>query len=316
MEILKNENNLTSYLDKLQDKKITIISAFASKTETLIDSLLANKNSVELIIGTINAFSSPDFIEHCNNIKSSALKFFVDFGYQSSTHWKLYLVAPNTVIIGSANLTSTGTSLCRDTCLVITSQDLYKAYKKEVTQLKKSIFITSSSDEKFSHLFELYKTNHKNMQRALGRGMQYADGREWLKDDTNQSIPVFIWDTRHTEETTKFARTLLHDDTPTTEQPEIRDFFCYEAEGKCPYSEGDIVLCTSNKGSHLDFYRFDRIIKNENIYYLYCFKQTRYHRPFPVKDRKQYIKPYLPQWFDRGITELNRDAISSFMSAN
>ncbi|MBD9612486.1 phospholipase D family protein [Pseudomonas sp. PDM02] len=313
MEILNNENNLNAYLEKIHNKQITIVSAFASKTENLIDTMLKNENSIELIIGTINSFSSPDFIEHCRDIKNNKLNFSVDFGYQASTHWKVYLIAPKTVIIGSANFTSTGISLFRDTCVVITSKELHNNYKKEIATIKKSPAVIYSRTDTFNRHLNLYRANHDKMQKALARGMQYADGPDWLKDESNQSLPIFIWDTYHTEKTKERAQKVLKENTSTIEHKGIRDFFCYDASSGCPYNEGDIVICTSNKGHYLDFYNFDRIIKSGKTYYIYSLKQGKRFRPFPIKHRKSQIKIHLSDWYEQGITKLNRDNISSFM---
>lgn len=40
MEILDNESNLAAYLGKQSGKRIMIVSAFASSTESLVNSLL------------------------------------------------------------------------------------------------------------------------------------------------------------------------------------------------------------------------------------------------------------------------------------
>src|SRR3546814_13962083 len=67
--------------------------------------------------------SSDLFIEDAARTLPKGL--WVDFRGQRSIHWKLYLIAPKTVIIGSANLTGMGLDLTRDTCVVVKNQSLY-----------------------------------------------------------------------------------------------------------------------------------------------------------------------------------------------
>jgi len=72
MEILDTNNNLIDYLSKLKGKKITIVTAFASGTESIIRDLIGS-NDVELIVGSINSFSSPIFIEAMKEEKKQIL---------------------------------------------------------------------------------------------------------------------------------------------------------------------------------------------------------------------------------------------------
>ncbi len=126
MKILTSEENLNEFLEGLQNKDVVIISAFASGTEEVVDALLNQGNKLELLIGTINSFSSPEFFEHCKKIADDRFSMSIDFRYQNSIHWKLYLVKPDTVIIGSANFTTKGLSLERDTCVALNDKIFWK----------------------------------------------------------------------------------------------------------------------------------------------------------------------------------------------
>ena len=64
MQILTKYNNSDNFLRSLNGKAVIIVSAFASGTEKVIDCLVNNSNSVELIVGTNNSFSSPNFLKH------------------------------------------------------------------------------------------------------------------------------------------------------------------------------------------------------------------------------------------------------------
>ena len=136
--IIKNQNAFTDYFFKVKGKKITIVSAFASETTEVVERMLASGNTVDVIVGTINSFTSPKFIEECKEIAkdNKNIKFSVDFRYESSVHWKLYLISPSTVIIGSANFTQTGLTFERDTCVAIQDKKLYDDYLGMVAELK------------------------------------------------------------------------------------------------------------------------------------------------------------------------------------
>lgn len=45
-----------------------------------------------MVVGTINSFTSPNFIERCGSEAGSNLSLWVDLRYHESVHWKLYLI--------------------------------------------------------------------------------------------------------------------------------------------------------------------------------------------------------------------------------
>ena len=68
MEIIGTENNLEKFLFSVTNSRIDIAVAFASKTISVIDTLLANWNNVFITVGTINCFSDPVFFKKCQEI--------------------------------------------------------------------------------------------------------------------------------------------------------------------------------------------------------------------------------------------------------
>lgn len=313
MKILKKNDNLAFVLKSLRNQKITIISAFASGTEDVVDSLLQNNNNLELIIGTINSFSSPNFFDHCISRYGKKLSLIVDFNYQNSIHWKLYLIEPSTVIIGSANFTKTGLNLFRDTCVVIEDKLLLNSYKEQVESIKASDNVIGYRQKQFSHHLQKYRSIHRRMQAGLARTTQVSNGLEWLEEETNQLIPLFIWDSIHSKDTIKKAHELLDENDPEESKSEIRDFFTYSTnEGELPYEQGDVVLCLKNTGAYIDFYSFDRIIYKDGMNYIYSFKRKRYLRPFRLDSEiKNEIKKRVGGWYDSELTELDRSKIIS-----
>lgn len=319
MKILNNEENLASFLNGIREREVIIVSAFASGTEGVVDLLLDHGNKLELLIGTINSFSSPYFFDYCNNIENDSFSLSVDFGYQNSIHWKLYLIKPDTVIIGSPNFTSTGLSLFRDTCVVIESRTLLESYISELRTIKSSENVVSCDDGKFEGYLEKYRENHRRMQAARARAVREDNGNDWISAEENQLIPIFIWNCRHTKETIKEAHNLLKEDLDEEPSSMLRDFFTYGCdESDLPYNQGDIVLCMNSKGSYADFYSFDRIIHENGINYIYSYKQKRYSRPFKLSNEiKTEIKKRADDWHQQEITELNRSEIQDVIqSAN
>lgn len=319
MKILNNENNLATFLKGVREREVIIVSAFASGTENIVDLLLGYGNRLELLVGTINSFSSPDFFEYCKNIENEDFSLSVDFGYQNSIHWKLYLIKPATVIIGSANFTNTGLSLMRDTCVVIEDKTLLESYMEELTIMKSSSNVVSCNQKRFQNYLQKYRENHRRMQAGRARSIQASNGDEWLSEEENQLIPVFIWGSRHTKATIEEAHELLKEDSDEKPASMLRDFFTYACdEADLPYSQGDLVLCMNSSGSYADFYSFDRILHEDGLNYIYSYKRKRYTRPFRLSNEiKSEIKNRAEDWYEREVTELGRSDIQDLIkSAN
>lgn len=313
MKILNYEESLASFLEGIHDREVTIVSAFASGTEGVIDLLLARGNRLKLLIGTINSFSSPNFFDHCKNIQNDNLSLFVDFGYQNSIHWKLYLIKPETVVIGSANFTNTGLSMMRDTCVVIENKTLLDSYTKELAKIQSLNNVVNFHGAHFEDYLQKYRENHRRMQAGRVRSVRSGNGNEWLSSEENQLIPLFIWDARHTKNTIEEAHRLLKDDSDEESTSMLRNFFTYCGdEAELPYSQGDLVLCMNSKGSYAEFYSFDRILHKGGVNYIYSHKQKRYPRPFRLSNEiKIEIKKRVGSWYKREITELGRSEIQA-----
>lgn len=317
MEILNQDNNLEMFLMSLSNKSIKIITAFASGTENIISHLLNNNNKIEIIIGTINSFSSPKFIEFCQAQTTKHIKTYVDFRYHNSIHWKIYLIEPDTIIIGSANFTTTGVKLSRDTCIIIRDSPTYKTYQEEISKLIKTPKVINSKEESFSKYFDQYINNHSAMQRSLTRTKQYDSPSDWLNDDSTQKIPILMWGSYHSEETKETAKILLEESEPDLSRNDIKDFFILDCdEDKFPYEEGDIALTAKSNGAYIRFQYFDRIIHKDGVFYIYELKKKRYKYPFKLDDIKDQLKLKIPAWYKENIVELDRDDIEELLIAN
>lgn len=288
MKILNNEQSLFHYLTSLSKKKITIITAFASGTENVIAQLLANNNNIELLAGTINAFTSPDFIRFCRDNFQEAFKTYIDFGYELSTHWKLYLIEPDIVIIGRPNFTTTGLSLSRDTCVVIDDKNLYVQYIGFFNNLKNSQkVIPVDREAKFCSYFEKYCEIHSRMQAGMVRAKHYDTLEAWLEDESNQFLPLFIWHSELSKKEELYANQLYSNKV----QQELKigielidDILQYKAEeDELPYQQVDVVLCAKDNGSYLEFRTFDTVIFQNGFHYIYVHKNRNRTIPFDLR---------------------------------
>jgi hypothetical protein len=317
MKILKHENDLRGFLQEIHNKVVYVVSAFAIGTENVVDTLLNQGNKLELLIGTINSFSSPNFFDYCKEISTDRFSMSVDFRYQNSIHWKLYLVEPETVVIGSANFTSKGLSLERDTCVVINDESLLKEYLKQIGKIKSSDDVVGCDNERFQGCLKTYKENHRRMQAGRVRTVHSKNAIGWLADEENQLIQVFIWDSKHTKSTIRKAHKILG--AEVDEKPEVilRDFFTIEdKEEGIPYKQGDLVLCMNENGSYPDFYSFDRIINHDGTNYIYSYKQKKYTRPFRLDTKlKKSIKDRAKDWYEGSITEIDRAEIERLLGS-
>ena len=311
MKILDSSACLGDYLKSHKQKHIRIVTAFASGTEPILSTLLDNANTIELLVGTINAFTSPKFIEYCAKHDSEKLKAFVDFGYQSSIHWKLYLVSPNIVVIGSSNFTTTGISLTRDTCLVVKNTDLYHNYEKRFQELLGSQNVIDVKSQRFDSAFKTYREKHDQTQAGMARSRQYSTLKEWLSDETNQRLPLFIWKGELTDETRAEATRLLQKNSAE----EDVSFYTYEAkEDELPFRQGDVVLCASNRGFYLGFYTFDRIIYRKRCHFISSYKLSKYQHPFDLNDLlKKKLKQAIPDLYNRKATHIDRDELQNIL---
>lgn len=301
MKILDASKNLEKILTQYKNTKIKIITAFANGTNFLVDGLLENGNDVELMIGTINSFSSPEFINYCIDKKSPKLTTYVDFRYESSVHWKVYLIEPNITIIGSANFTKIGVGLARDTMVYIEDDALYSDYIKNYEMLKAIPEVISSASDDFEKPFKNYIKKHRNMQRSLSKLGSNASLSDWLANEANQSLQLFVWDQEHTDESIKKAKSFLDED-------EYAEHYSYEVARDEPiYNEGDIVLTADEKGNNLKFVRFDRIIKKKNKYFLFVLKGNECQMPFYLHGIKGKLKSLVKDCYEYSRYTIHRD---------
>lgn len=199
-----------AYLESLRNADITIVSAFGVTETTLLESLVHQNKKTTFYVGTQNCFTRPDFIEEGERIARAApkrLQFVVDFRRNESIHYKLALVAPSTVVIGSANFTSKGLGLTCDIMAVLDDSSLYAAITSELRRVARNPGVFATSDELFTETLRHYeKAANEHAAFALAahatRSLSnpFATKRtrlpsftEWLASDDAVSIKAFAY---------------------------------------------------------------------------------------------------------------------------
>ena len=298
IKIVDSRRDLEKYLSSVKNTRIDIAVAFASKTESLVEKMLKNGNRVNLILGTINYFSDPVFIKHCQLIaqkKRSRLNFAVDFRGHESIHWKVYLIAPDTVIIGSPNLTTTGITMERDTAVAISDKRLYKTYLSLLAKLARDQQIVGCRENRFEHLFSDYEEQHHRFPpRVTGitsskrRSDSAPSFANWLKQDTAQTVPVFIWERDISPQEKKLFRTkIVPKVAPKLDSSDdVRIVGVYEGKKKEQvYHSGDVVLTLKNNGKYARFELADFVLYGAGNWWLCGIKRKRFLKPFTITNK-------------------------------
>ena len=318
MKILDEQENLWEVLSSFSNRKITIVTAFVSKTSGEVEELIKQNNTVELILGSINAFSPPSFIEKIATLNSSQCTLYVDFRYENSTHWKLYLIEPNIVIIGSANFTKAGLDLHRDTCIHTENAELYREYMDKVKDLTQKKEVLKTDEPSFAAAFSEYKRKHKKFRKQYENVNLPSSIAKWLWSEDSQSIPIFVWCNYHGRDSIETASKIVKEEKAEQNveldaSKELRDFFTLEkGEEIFPYKEGDTVLCMNHNGAYIGFYTFDSIVEDDGVMYMLSFKKAdrKYKRPFNLSAQlRMNLKAKARQLHEKGTIELNREQI-------
>lgn len=319
MRVLDEVNNLRVCLSEFENRKIVIVTAFISGVRELVLEMSRKGNELTLLLGTMNAFSPPDFIEWCASDIAQGVHLLVDFRYANSLHWKLYLVEPNIVIVGSANFTSRGVGLMYDTCLVIEDNGLYSTYMDKVSHFRDMPDVVSATDKvEFGRRMLEYRRQHRQSQSGFLRACSRANNKmsieEFLQDESYQRVPLFVWERDHTAEEKKEASIILQELNEVDAEGAIvlRDFFVWRGKLKdLPYFENDVVLCGSRGGGHIDFYTFDYFVQRREDVFILSFGRARIKRPFKLGDVIDKLKPQMKGWVNKH--ELTRDEILALL---
>lgn len=282
MKLLDKNNNLKAELDSYEEAEIIIVSAFVSGILDHLKELIKKNKHVSLYTGVLNGFNNPNELRQIYHLakKNKKFDFYVNFEEKTSTHWKLYLVNPSTVITGSANYTKVGLEMTRDTMIVEKNSEIYNKYLKKISINNK--YYTSKKNDFLSKLTE-YESGYKKA---------YANDSA---NEVNVEIPLFIWQNllsnQQKNEIEKKAN--KHYDIPDMkiDRRKVRDFFCMP-KNESLYIEGDRVFCMKDDGRYPSFHYFDRIFSDDDTTYMISLKRANgdYGKyPIKIKDAKKAL---------------------------
>jgi len=309
MEIIGIDNNLDNLLRDVKNSRVDIAVAFATKTEKVIDALIVNGNEVFLTVGTINCFSDPVFFRHCQELaqENSKLNLAVDFRYADSIHWKVYLISPNIVVIGSANFTKTGLSMSRDTAVHIEDENLYTDYQALLSSLRNENNVVALIDDGFDTLLSEYEKKHRlPIPTRNIRSGQLPSFTEWFARDESQGLPILIWDQDFDDE---HRNTFENKIVPTLDPTDNNGTYFLAAVifSKPPsYYERNSVLILSDKGTYPQFNFINLIMPSNDKWYLCGIEGAAFPNPFALSpDLKKAIKSSVQKWAKNDKTFLD-----------
>ena len=315
-EIIQPKNNLEVFLKSVKKRKIDIIVAFASKTEFLIKEMIKNENIINLTVGTINYFSDPVFFEFCKDVANdidSNLNFSVDFRINESIHWKLYLISPETVIIGSSNLTSIGVSMRRDTAVRVQDKILYDDYIDLIQNVRSNGNVVNSRDIGFDDFLSRYKENHRAKSLPppkADNNIPITDFVNWSSRDESSLLPIFIWEDNFTKQDRAIFKNniidKISDDEKVKNSISLIGWYSSKKTNK-PYRNGEVVLHMKNNGSYARFYEIAFALYGNGRWWLcaYKYKRTKTILFAITPEFKDIIKQHAPIWYENGKTYLN-----------
>lgn len=318
MERLHTENDLEKFLLKQCGRSITIVSAFASGTVKLLKSIAA-ENDVEVIVGTINAFTSPTFIDDARTLLRRRL--WVDFRGNTSVHWKLYLVSPDIVVIGSANFTNQGIGMSRDTCVVIQNGHLFEEYQQQLKILKGDSEVMDGGSFGFDEALARHREQHNRNQAALQIAREGSRSRTrkvptfdvWAKQGF-LTIPVFVWEETHTQAVKAEAARIMYDQDGVAEHAAgnasksadskvrpYRDFLTEASDGSKPqFDPKTVVLATKANGAYMRFMQLDVVVRKADLGLDFMIERRkgRYAQPFEISSA---IKAAIVRLIEKGM---------------
>lgn len=333
MEILDSDNDLRALLLKQSGREVYIVSAFASSTDGLIANLRV-RNRVELIVGTMNYFTAPEFIQSVRDQPRGREGFWVDFRGPSSIHWKLYLISPDTVVVGSANLTDKGVSMRGETSVLIRDKGLYENYRTRVAALQADPNVVPATSKAFTRRLAEYGARHQRNQagrQATGADRPTGKNRvptlaQWLEDEANQSIVAFLWEDRVEERYVKEAKKLVNSlreaegKAPSTSgrNPYI-DLFTMrlDPDEKSSFRSGDVALCASIRGGHIGFHKLHIVKRVGRTDVMIELRREPDSFPFEITPSiKEAIKQYIKKNHEHGhAVVFRRKLLQSFAAA-
>jgi len=193
---------------EISGRDVTLASAFGvSRLEVDLLRELANQNrKVVFIVGTQGGFTSPDFIKAGRELALELpnLEFIVDFQLGGSIHHKWALASPDTVFLGSSNLTRKGLDGTCDLMGTVADKVLYRSIQADLARVRKLKGVFAADDPRFVAAQKAYELQANRLQdielQKIAAGVkrnpykvnsQLPSLAEWLDSDDAQSLQIF-----------------------------------------------------------------------------------------------------------------------------
>lgn len=320
MKILDASATLSSEIANVRDRRVRIVTAYATDVLETLQSLVNRNCRIQLIVGTIDCFNHPEHLAQIG--KLAGVELWVDFRRQNSVHWKLYLLEPFDVIIGSPNFTGRGLATDRDIAGVVQDAEFYSGLDERIDALLRIPGVTKFGSAAFVREMVQYTVDFENaQQRRRASGVSGAAGsvEVWLSDEGNQELKLYVWEETHTEVSKRRARRMATKGRqsagmPTSPRSPLREFFTMESR-RPPFMAGDVVLCCRASGAYMDFYRFDLIERGEdNLLYMIDMRSSKPPRLFDVGKAKDRLAAHIKQQELAGAVTLSRSTLLELFS--
>lgn len=199
--------------------------------------------------------------------------------------------------------------MTRDTAVRLRNQQLYQDYMALVAQLQQEAGVLRSSDPGFDAKVKAYKKiNRRHIVRLPIDPTDTPDFVDWLDQDENQGLPVFIWDRPFTPADYKTFEEDIKPQITAGTDLEVTLVGTHD-DGPCnePGYESNMVLLTvRNTGSVVRLQSIDWVVDAQKRCWLCRMKNSRTVKPFKMTPGLEAaIKEMAPIWYDERKTYLD-----------
>ncbi|RAP57897.1 phospholipase D family protein [Oleiagrimonas sp. MCCC 1A03011] len=299
MKVIDADSTLKDQIKDISNAHIRIVTAYVTDVLETLQELVSRNCRVEIIVGTIDCFNHPKHLAQIGVLPG--IDLHVDFRRQNSVHWKLYLLEPFDVIIGSPNFTGRGLKTSRDIAVSFSDQTMFVEFKQRINVLLKAPRVIKFGTAAYQREMAQYEADFEIEQRH--RRSAIADGStpsvsDWLADERNQELKLYVWEDHHQEPEKQRAREMAVKGRkaaamPESEKSPIREFFT-TSQKRTPLKAGDIVLCCRTSGAYMDFFRLDLIERGgDGLLYMIDMKSSKPARLFNLSEAKARLAGYV-----------------------
>lgn len=315
MKVIDAETTLKTQIGDVRNTTIRIVTTYVTDVLETLQELVDRNCRVEIVVGTMDCFNHPKHLAEIGALPGVKLR--VDFRRQYSVHWKLYLIEPFDVIIGIPNFTGRGLETSRDIAVVINDPTSYGEFEQRINALLKTDRVIKFGTDEYEHEIKQYEADFEHAQhhrRAAAAAGSMLSVSDWLADERNQELKLYVWEEFHSKAEKKRARRMAVQGRKAAGMPKsarspVREFFT-TPQRRAPFKAGDVVMCCKTGGAYMGFFRLDLIERGEDgLLYMIDMKSSRAACLFDVREAKARIAGYLQEKKLTGAVTLPRSAL-------